>query len=46
MVKEIGTVIEEDDTIYSLLFADEQVVLAEDEDDVASMFRKLVEELF
>lgn len=34
----------EDGTIYSLLFADDQVILAEDEEDVSYMFRKLVEE--
>ncbi|KAK7794664.1 hypothetical protein R5R35_003782 [Gryllus longicercus] len=33
-----------DETLFSLLFADDQVIMAEDEDDVTYMFRKLVEE--
>lgn len=35
----------EDESLYSLLFADDQIIVAEDEDDVNYMFRKLVEEL-
>lgn len=34
----------EDGHLYTLLFADDQVVLAEDEDDASYMVRKLIEE--
>lgn len=37
-------IILEDKTIYSLLLADDQVIMAEDEDDISYMFRKSVEE--
>lgn len=34
----------EEDFIYTLLFADDQLILAEDKEDVIYMIRKLIEE--
>ena len=42
--RKMGIPITDDNTLYSLNFADDQVLIAQDEDDMIYMIKKLIEE--